>query len=287
MRALAVDMGGTHCRVALVTKNDYEMIVVDGVNAMSDVDGAAQAIVSGTEALSEKVNLPISTLEASPAYLGVAGVIEPSIAQALRIRLPFEKAKIEDDRLSSLRGALGARDGYVIHCGTGSFFAKQENSEAAFAGGWGPVLDDLAGAYWVGVQALQLTLYAEDGLEQHSSMTSHILSQFGSTAAIVMFAKNASTSEVGHLAKSVTQHALQDDTVAISVLRHGAVLVVEKLRQFGWSEGDAICLTGGIASSYKPYLPVSVQSSLVDALGDPLEGSIALARAFYQEVHND
>lgn len=281
MRAIAVDAGGTNCRLALVTEHGYESVVTDGANATSDLDGAAQAIVVGLESLAEKVNLPLSTLTNAPAYLGVAGVVDSDIAKALKIRLPFERARIEDDRPSALRGALGDQDGFVVHCGTGSFFAKLKNSNASFAGGWGPVLDEIGSAYWIGVQALQFTLYAEDGLQQRSKMTEHFLAEFGGAGSIVAFAKNALPTEIAQLAKTVTDYAQQDDAAAISVLQHGAAVVTEKLNQFGWMEQDAVCLTGGIAHFYKQYLPAMVQDNVVGSKGEPLDGAVALAREFY------
>ena len=159
MRALAFDVGATHCRLALVTSSDYQSVVTAGANASSDIDCASQAIISAVDELASKASLARSELACLPAYLGVAGVIAPGVADALKKRLPFERVKIEEDRLNALRGALGTSDGFVVHCGTGSFFAKQRNAMASFAGGWGPVLDDIASANWVGVQALQATLY--------------------------------------------------------------------------------------------------------------------------------
>lgn len=281
MRALAFDVGATHCRLALVSATSYQAVVTDGANASTDLDSAAQVIISAVDELAQKVNIDSSVLVTSPAYLGVAGVIDPSVAEALQQRLPFERVKIEEDRVNALRGALGVRDGFLVHCGTGSFFGKQRNALAAFAGGWGPVLDDIASANWVGVQALQTTLYAEDGLERHTEMTSTLLSEFGGAGGIVSYANGAHSGEIGLIAKTVTHYAQHGDEAAVSVLQQGAAMIAGKLLQFGYGESDSICLTGGIAHHYKAYLPNSLQQGLVDPLGEPLDGAVALAREFY------
>ena len=286
MKALAFDIGATHCRLALVTAASFEVVITGGANASSNLNHASQAIIASVNALAEKVRIEPSVLTGFPAYLGVAGVINRDVAEALEKRLPFKIIKIEEDRVNALKGALGMRDGFLVHCGTGSFFARQRNGIASFAGGWGSVLDDIASANWLGVQALQTTLYAEDGLLQHTGMSSALLSEFDGTGGIVAYANRAKATDLGKIAKTVTQYALQGDEMATGILKNGAAIITEKLSQFGYGENDPICLTGSVAPEYKSYLPVTLQSDIVDELGGPLDGAIALAREFYTETES-
>ena len=186
--------------------------------------------------------------------------------------------------MNALRGALGVRDGFLVHCGTGSFFAKQRHSAATFSGGWGPVLNDIASANWVGVQALQAALYAEDGLQAHTQLTSTLLSDYKGSGGIVTFANRAKASEMGSIAKVVTECAQQDDETAVRILQQGAALIAEKLSLFSWTQNDLVCLTGGVARYYKRYFPTVLQQCIVDASGEPLDGAVALAREFYAAV---
>ena len=285
MMILAVDAGGTHCRLALITNDTTEIAVSGAANATSNLKAAAESICAGLETLAVRMALPAESLTDIPAYLGVAGVTDSTVAQALQACLPLQRVRIEGDRNSALRGALGAGDGFVVHCGTGSFFATQKNKVAKFAGGWGPVLDDLSSAHWLAVQALRLTLYAEDKLESHSELTESLLSEFGSTAAIVAYARDTSASDIASISKAVTHHASLGDTNAITLMSKGAVIIDEKLQQLGCTDSDAVCLTGGIAPHYKPYLSTQTQHKLIDASGEPLDGAIALAKEFYQQLH--
>lgn len=284
-KALAIDGGGTKCRLALVFDNGFEAVVSGSANACSDFDGAVSSIMSGLELLTSQSSLPLQTLTDCPAYIGVAGVVDLSIAERLRAALPFPAMKIEDDRPSALCGALGMDDGLIAHCGTGSFFASQEKGVQKFAGGWGPKLDDVAAAYWVGMRALTETLYAVDGLVSHSDMTNEILNEYGSTGAIVAHAADASSSDIAQLAQRVTHHAEQADINAIRILEQGATLVTEKLVQLGWLKGKSICLTGGIAGHYKQYLSSAMQPDIASAKGEPLEGAVMLARQFILELN--
>lgn len=284
-QALAVDGGGTKCRLALVSEHAIETVVSGSANACSDFDGTVCSIRSGLELLASQSSLPLRTVTDLPAYIGVAGVVDLSIAERLRAALPFPDMKIEDDRPSALRGALGMEDGLIAHCGTGSFFAAQENGVQTFAGGWGPNLDDVAAAYWVGMRALTETLYAFDGLVEHSDMTNALLDEYGSTGAVVAHAADASPANIAQLAQRVTHYADQADKNAIRILEQGATLVSEKLAQLGWLKGKSICLTGGIAGQYKQYLPSSMQFDIAGAKGEPLDGAVMLAREYIVELN--
>lgn len=283
-QALAIDGGGTKCRIAAVSETGFDAIVSGSANASSDFDGTIQSVSSGLELLSNHLSLPVQELTALPAYVGLAGVVDQSIAEHLRVALPFAQMKIEDDRPSALSGALGLGDGLIAHCGTGSFFATQENGVQKFVGGWGPRLDDVASSYWVGMRALTQTLYAFDGLVSHSTMTETLLSEYGSTGAIVAHAAESSPNEIAQVAQRVTQFATQKDENGLRILKQGAALVSEKLIQLGWLEGKAVCLTGGLAGHYKPHLQTSMHSDIAVPKGQPLDGAVMLARKFLMEL---
>jgi len=286
MMVLAVDAGGTHCRMALITKDKTETVSSGAANASTDIEATAKSIRAALALLANKTSLSISQLNETPAYLGVAGVTESGVAQSLAVRLAFRQVRIEGDRQSVLRGALGTMDGCIAHCGTGSFFARQKNVVAQFAGGWGPTLDDVASAHWVGIRALRSTLYAHDELTPQTNLTRSLLSDFGSTSAIVAHARDASVSDIAALAKIVTGHADQNDSTAIAIMQRGASIIEERLTQLGFIESDAVCLTGGLAPHYKTYLTSQLQKNLTNSIGEPLDGAIALAKEFYLELYS-
>lgn len=284
VRAIAVDGGGTHCRVALLDGEGIHTVTSGPANATSDIQGCARSINKGLQELSAMCNISLDVLGQTPAYLGLAGVIDQTIARQLQALLPLEQVRIQDDRHSALRGALALEDGALAHCGTGSFFARQENSAQSFAGGWGPVVDDVASARWAGVRSLSLTLRSVDGLIEGSELTASLLKEFDGAAGIVRFAATASSGELGQIAKTVTQLAQQDDPVAITVLKEGATQIGDYITGMGWRDGDPLCLTGGLGPHYQAWLPATIKDCVRSPIGEPLEGAIDLAREFYQEV---
>lgn len=285
--ALAVDGGGTRCRVAAWTGNKSVAVETGSANVSTDFDTAVHEVLRGLDVLASRMNCPVNVLTVAPAFVGLAGVTGPAIANRLQAALPFLQVRIEDDRVAAVRGVLGHRDGVVGHCGTGSFYASQTGDTIRLSGGWGPVLGDEASAQWVGRLALQLTLQTVDARVDPSPLSVRLLADFEDAAGIVRFASTARPSEFGALAPLVTEHAAHKDAIALRIMQQGADEIARGLRKVGWRAGQVVCLTGGIGPHYIDHLPADLRTHIADREGEPLDGALALARAFAQEVSNE
>lgn len=281
---LAIDGGGTRCRLAVADGHMIVSIETGSANVSTDFDAAVREVMQGLVRLAERLERPMGALYALPAFVGLAGVTGPAMAERLRTALPLKHVRIADDRPAALRGALGGKDGVIAHCGTGSFFAAQINGASRFAGGWGPVLGDEASAQWIGRAALRMTLESSDGRCDPSPLCKHLLSDFGDTAGIVRFAGAALPSQFGALAPLVTEFARRGDNLACDIMRSGAGEIVRTLPKMGWIPGLSICLTGGIGPHYVPYLPQDMQASIMAPAGEPLDGAISLARDLAKDL---
>ncbi|MGI9390616.1 MAG: BadF/BadG/BcrA/BcrD ATPase family protein [Boseongicola sp.] len=280
---IAVDGGGTKCRLALATPADTRIVEVGAANISTDFDAAVAEISLGLKRLAAETSTGDDQLKSLPAYLGIAGTTGPLLAGRLAQALPLDHTFIEDDRPAALIGALGERDGAIAHCGTGSFLAALANDTIRLGGGWGPVLGDEASAQWVGRKTLAATLNAFDHLAPRTSLVDEMLDHFGSCEAIVAFAARATPAEFGLLAQRTTRSAVDGDTVATTILSEAADYIARALPRLGWTPGKALCLTGGIGPEYSRYLPANLRSSLVDPAGSPLDGAIDLARKFHRD----
>lgn len=278
---LAIDGGGTRCRVAL---DGAERIIVEtgSANVSTDFDGAVAQLRLGLEELAARLDQPVETLWSVPAFIGLAGVTGPEMAGRLRAALPFDLSRFEDDRPAALQGALGSREGVIAHCGTGSFYASLLGTEMRFAGGWGPVIGDEASAQWVGRKALQLTLEAADGRRAPTELTDALLGRYASTAGLVRAAGRARPADFGALAPLVTALAADGDETAMHIMALGADDIARALPRIGWSTGLTICLTGGIGPHYSAYLPDPMRAALAPPNGTPLDGAVRLARDLAQ-----
>ncbi|ETX27351.1 BadF/BadG/BcrA/BcrD ATPase family protein [Roseivivax isoporae] len=284
---IGIDGGGTRCRVALDDGRGRHVVETGSANASTDLAGTVRQVAEGLAALGQAAGWAVDDLVRLPAFVGLAGVTGPAIAEALRAALPLVHARIDDDRPAALRGVLGRRDGALAHCGTGSFFALQAGGGMRIVGGWGSVLGDEASAQWIGRRALAGALDRADGLAAPSPLSDALLSEFGGTAGIVAFAATATPAAFGALAPRVTDRAGQGDALARAVMQAGARHVAETLATLGWTPGRALCLTGGIGPHFAPFLPADMEAAIVPPEGQPLDGALSLARDFAREIAHE
>ncbi|WP_299937993.1 BadF/BadG/BcrA/BcrD ATPase family protein [uncultured Pelagimonas sp.] len=281
---LAIDGGGTRCRVACEVNGQRFQFESGSCNVTSDLDGSVTQIMRGLNGLAAEIGAEEADLLNIPCYLGLAGVTGAEKAQEVADRLPFQHVRIEEDRAPAARGALGRQDGALIHCGTGSFQAFQVDGHARFAGGWGARLGDEASAQWVGRLALSVTLEVQDGLHPASDLTRGLMDHFGNATEIVAFAATADAAAFGRLAPQVTKAAAEADPLAQAIMQRGADRLAFALAHLGWTSDMPVMLTGGIAPSFAPYFDAPLQAALTPANGTPIDGAISLAHDFRKEI---
>lgn len=283
---LAIDGGGSGCRLALAPQQaepgqpPVAIVETGPANVSSDFEAGCAAIQNGLSLLSGKLGHGIAEICNIPAYLGLAGMTGAAIETRLRQTLPFVQAVIADDQASVARGALGQEDGALLHAGTGSFQAIQTAGCIRCVGGWGPVLGDIGSAHWLGLASLRSCLAASDDLAPHSPLTERLLAQFADAAGIISFATHAKPNEIAQIARDVTAAADTGDATAQQLLRQGAAAMCRDLQVLGWREGMLLCLTGGLAPQYAPYLPAAFGAAVRPLAGSALDGALSLARDY-------
>jgi glucosamine kinase len=192
-------------------------------------------------------------------------------ARDVAASLPVARARVTDDRPTTMRGALGPGDGTVAAIGTGSFFGRQAGGAQRFVGGWGYQLGDEASGAWLGRRLLAATLHAADGLAPASPLTAAVSHRFGGPAGILAFAKEARPADMAALAAQLMGD--RGDPVAAGLLREGADWVLRAIRALGWQEGERLCLLGGLGPYYAPLLRAPVAAPQ----GSALDGALSLA----------
>jgi N-acetylmuramic acid 6-phosphate etherase len=142
---------------------------------------------------------------------------------------PRAKIVTGNDRDSGLAAALGHADGIVVNAGSGSSVTGRRNNRVENAGGWGHILGDAGGGYFLSIQALRLILREYDlhrGEVQFTAKILHALS-LNNLDELVRWAQTADKMEIAMLAPTVFEAAAGDDPRVIEIIEEGARVLCE------------------------------------------------------------
>ncbi|WP_075290576.1 N-acetylglucosamine kinase [Pararhizobium arenae] len=277
---IGIDGGGTSCRAALAGADGR--IIGRGksgaANILTDPDTALKHIIGAVQAAFDDAGIDPEGFANTDALVGVAGSNVGDAVHYVKERLPFAHADIESDGLIALQGAIGDRDGAVAILGTGTIYISRIAGDVSYIGGWGFKVGDLGSGGRLGHALLQESLLAYDGIHPSSPLTDEVLAEFNNNPRdVVEFARLAHPGEFGRYAPKVFAHAERQDPVALALLKASAQAIDEALDVVVGRGSRRICLLGGLAPLYRPFLAERHQSLFADAEADALTGSVALA----------
>jgi N-acetylmuramic acid 6-phosphate etherase len=143
----------------------------------------------------------------------------------------WPKAKIitGGDRDSDLAAALGHGDGIVVNAGSGSSVTGRRDNRTEKAGGWGHILGDAGGGYFLSIQALRLILREFDLHRGEVQFTARILRalSLNNLDELVRWAQTADKMEIARLTPVVFEAAANGDARVVEILEEGARVLSE------------------------------------------------------------
>jgi N-acetylmuramic acid 6-phosphate etherase len=152
-----------------------------------------------------------------------------SLARLCAETWPGAKIVTGSDRDSGMAAALGHGDGIVVNAGSGSSVTGRRDQRLEKAGGWGHILGDAGGAYFLVVQALRLILREYDlhrGEVEFSARVLRALS-LNNLDELVRWAQTADKMEIALLAPVVFDAAGTGDARVMEILEEGARVLSE------------------------------------------------------------
>ncbi|EJZ19556.1 BadF/BadG/BcrA/BcrD ATPase family protein, partial [Rhizobium sp. Pop5] len=192
--------------------------------------------------------------------------------------LPFAAGRVVTDALISLQGALGDADGIVGAFGTGSVYNARRDGRLKGIGGWGFVVGDQASGARLGRDLMERALLAYDGVRLGSPITEAVMAEYGNDPErIAEFAHSARPNDFARYAPMVFKHAGEGDAVAAGIVRDATTAIGESLDALLWPECPSICLLGGLAQAYEPWLSDCYRALLAKPKNDALHGAVELA----------
>ncbi len=234
---LGIDGGGSSTDAVIV--NDVFQIVGRGQSGASNhyavgAESAARncgqaAQMAFEDARRIERHLRISDIAAWG--LGLAGVRRAADARKMRGHLmavvgdrPFV---LDHDAAAAHSGAFAGSSGLILSAGTGAIcFGVDDQNQRFFADGWGPILGDEGGGYWIGQEALKAVCRAQDGRGQSTRLTSTVLHAFNAADcdALVqrIYAADFRREEIAKLAQVVLDTANNGGQVAAQIREQAA-----------------------------------------------------------------
>ena len=142
---------------------------------------------------------------------------------------PAARIVVGSDRDSGLAAALGKTDGIAVNAGTGASVTGRRGDRIEKAGGWGHILGDAGGGYFLSLQALRFILREYDLHRGEAQFTASILRALAlnSRDDLVRWAQTADKLEVASLAPVVFAAATNGDEHVMKIVEDGAGVLSE------------------------------------------------------------
>ena len=142
---------------------------------------------------------------------------------------PTAKIVTGSDRDSGLAAALGHADGIAVNAGSGSSVTGRRGDKIEKAGGWGHILGDAGGGYFLSVQALRLILREYDLHRGEVQFTEKVLRalSLNNLDELVRWAQTADKMELATLVPVVFEAAANGDTRVMEIIEEGALCLCE------------------------------------------------------------
>jgi len=279
---LGIDGGGSGCRAVLADAAGRVLGSGQGgpANVVSDPDTALASVLAAARGAMVAAGQG-DDLSRLVAVLGLAGANVVEAAVAFRARLPFAGARVENDVVVAVKGALGPDDGIVAAIGTGSIYGVQRGGRVRLAGGWGLVLGDHGSGARMGRDLYEAALLAHDGFIATTPLLAGILAEMGSPDAIVAFARDATPADFARAAPRVL--AAAGDPAAARILADADAAVARALDRLEADGLLPIVFTGGLGPTFAARLGPRYPTLVRPAQGSALDGALALARGLLQD----
>ncbi len=240
---MGIDGGGSTLRIAIVNAKLDELSSLKAGAVNPSVVGHAEArarIQRGVLAALDEANFQPKRISA--AGIGIAGASnlhsERWLLESLKPLLPTSHLVPSSDLEIALVGALEARHGILLLAGTGSGAYGYKSGDIRLqVGGWGYLLGDEGGSYWIGRELLRQALQEYDlGLDSNeATLARACLDELGLShprelVAWVYQSDAAPAVRIGGLAPLVLARAADGDEQARHILRRASGYLADQVR---------------------------------------------------------
>jgi N-acetylglucosamine kinase len=297
MHVLGIDAGGT--KTICLLADERGTVIAQARGGGANLQAAGELEVE--KVLHQVMDDALADRDVHPAAicLGIAGVDRPEDAAVVRgimRRIGFKiPTVVVNDALVALTAGAGNQPAIVVIAGTGSIaYGRNAVGQAARSGGWGYLLGDEGGGFWIGRAALSAVVRQFDGRGPATRLTDLILTEMhlADPRELVhqVYYRDVHRQSIAALAGVVQAAAAAGDVVASDILARAAselsAAAVSVIGRLGMQrEAFPIVLAGGIfrgvpslAHAVTPVLRDAAPRSDVRLLDvEPAVGAVRLA----------
>jgi len=177
------------------------------------------------------------------------------LLRELRGAGPWDEVFVGTDAVAALMAATLGRPGVVVIAGTGSIaLAVDAEGRVYRAGGWGWLVDDEGGGFYLGREAVRRALMAYDGRGRATLLLDLLLARFGARSIEEIVDRislgEIGVTEVASLAPLVLEAYRRGDPVAVEVVRDAcrslAIAAAAAARRAGLQGRVMVGICGGV-----------------------------------------
>ena len=276
---LGIDGGGSRCRARI--RDADGTVLGEAIGGSSNIyqnfDAAIAVILATSVQAGAKAGLTTKDLHAG---FGLAGLVTSVGAEKIAAaNLPFASIISDNDAYAACTGAFSGGDGGIVIAGTGSIGFALVGGARHMVGGWGFQLGDHGSGAWVGHHAVRRAALSIDGLLQPTIMIEAILKTVGSNRFdLSRWSERAMPKDYAQFAPVVFEAAAKGDVQGMTIVVEGAASISTLGRALLARGAGRLCMLGGLAAVYPPYLDADVKRALTAPAFDAMDGAIMMAR---------
>ena len=228
---MGIDAGGSKLRVGLFSEN-LECLHLEEFQETANPSIIGFEKVAGLLRSSVLETLQKASVEPDEVQFlgaGMAGAAQAAewLKKEFVSLFPQSRIIVASDYEIALIGAHGKRYGIIILSGTGSSACGINGSgESAHSGGWGYLIGDEGGGYWLGMQTLKSAANVADGFEEKTELYQKIFEHLNifHPDDLISWTYNPETTKrkIAQISELVLEVASRGDTVATKIVESGA-----------------------------------------------------------------
>jgi N-acetylglucosamine kinase-like BadF-type ATPase len=280
MVTMGIDGGGSGVRVVVADEHLHVLAEATGTTANPSTIGrkVATAVIQDAmrEAL-ESVQHPIRAVGIGIAGASAAYATDWLVATVSDV-LPGTRVIASSDNEIALVGAHGSRRGAIVLAGTGSVaFAIDPQGQPVQTGGWGYLLGDEGGGYWLAAEALRASARWHDGIQPKAeALTARVMTAFGFArpADILawLYRYPPPVRETASYAPMVLEAAAHGDAAAAAIVERGAAALALLAQTVCARAGIALDVRfcGGLLTAENPLSAALCRRLGLEAIPQPM-----------------